>query len=501
MTEPYDVTYHKPKLKKDQKGESCATSSPLVALPNPTPEADNIAELKPFDEAVLRRLQERASAKLAADNERREHEIDAKALAEINRLAGLDTVSYERERKAAANKLGMRASVLDEVVRTKQRERSGSDGLAGQKLDLPKTELWDEFVESEELIKQLRTAIHRHVIVSPAQALTVALWCVHTHAPAAAEHFPRLHLASPDKRCGKTKLLTIIANLAKSALPCESISPSAIFRTIELVHPTLLIDEADTFLTENPELRGLLNGGFERSGGVVRNVGDDFEPRRFALYGPVAISGIGNIPATIEDRSIRINMRRKLKSEAVERLNRNHHKAALHVLARKCARWANDHAALLAEADPELPSSLDDRSQDKWRPLLAIAVLCGEPVRREAFHAAIELSGGVDEDNLSGDVKLLGDILKIHEERRTSGLLKDEDHIPSAALVTALVGLEESPWATWSRGKPITQNKLATMLRKFGIRTEAAWISEKTVRAFKWSDFVDVWARYLESTI
>lgn len=48
-----------------------------------------------------------------------------------------------------------------------------------------------------------------------------------------------------------------------------------VFRVIEAVQPTLLIDETDTFVTENGELRGVLNSGHTRATAfVIRCRGD-----------------------------------------------------------------------------------------------------------------------------------------------------------------------------------------------------------------------------------
>jgi hypothetical protein len=68
---------------------------------------------------------------------------------------------------------------------------------------------------------------------------------------------------------------------------------------VEIQHPTLLIDEADTFLSENEELRGILNSGHRRGGSVIRTVGEDFEPRAFSTYSACAIALIGKLPATL----------------------------------------------------------------------------------------------------------------------------------------------------------------------------------------------------------
>jgi putative DNA primase/helicase len=65
------------------------------------------------------------------------------------------------------------------------------------------------------------------------------------------------------------------------------------------------VDEGDTFLKDNDDLRGILNGGHDRMSAYVwRNVGDDHEPRRFKVWAPKAIAMIGQLPDTLEDRAI-----------------------------------------------------------------------------------------------------------------------------------------------------------------------------------------------------
>ena len=104
----------------------------------------------------------------------------------------------------------------------------------------------------------------------------------------------------------------------------------------------------------------------------MRTVGDDHEPRAFATYSAVAIGIIGNLPDTLGDRSIAVDLKRKLASEAAQsfRLDRVGH---LEVLARKTARWAADNADRITEADPAMPDGLFNREADNWRPLFAIA--------------------------------------------------------------------------------------------------------------------------------
>jgi putative DNA primase/helicase len=98
-------------------------------------------------------------------------------------------------------------------------------------------------------------------------------------------------------------------------------SPAAVFRAIEAWAPTLLIDEADSFVRNNEELRGILNSGHTRdSAFVIRTVGDDHEPRRFSTWAAKVVCLIGKLPDTLADRSIEIPLKRKLPSESVEKL-------------------------------------------------------------------------------------------------------------------------------------------------------------------------------------
>ena len=67
-------------------------------------------------------------------------------------------------------------------------------------------------------------------------------------------------------------------------LMASSITASSIFRIIDAHHPTLIIDEADSFMVGNEEMRGVINSSHRRRNAFVirtEKVGDDFVPKRF----------------------------------------------------------------------------------------------------------------------------------------------------------------------------------------------------------------------------
>jgi len=129
----------------------------------------------------------------------------------------------------------------------------------------------------------------------PAHAATaVALWVLHAHVFAAWFVTPIVAITSPVKRCGKSNLLIVLDALIPRSLMASNVTPAVIYRAIEAFGPSLLIDEADTFLPDNRELRGVLNSGHtRRTAYVLRCDGDSHDPRRFSTWCPKAIALIG----------------------------------------------------------------------------------------------------------------------------------------------------------------------------------------------------------------
>jgi hypothetical protein len=226
---------------------------------------------------------------------------------EIARLAGLSRLKYEEQRKIAAESLGISVTGLDAAVREERRSTSGQ----GKPLELFEPKPWDMVVTGPELLAELISALRRHVVMSEGETVATALWIIHCHAFTAFTGTPRLAIISPEKQRGKTTLLDLLSVLVPRPLLTANVGPAAVFRAIEKAQPTLLIDEADTFLRANDELRGILNSGHRQGGSTLRCVGDDHEPRAFTTWAPAAIAMIGRLPDTLEDRSVAVRLRRR----------------------------------------------------------------------------------------------------------------------------------------------------------------------------------------------
>ena len=415
----------------------------------------------------------------------------------FDELAALASVEYDRRRKQEAKRLGIREATLDKEV-AKRRPDAADDPGAGTAVHFPEIEPWPEPIDGAALLDNLVAGFQRFVALPNSGPEAMALWTLHANAHDAAAISPLLALTSPEKRCGKTTALRVLGVLVPRPLSTANITVAPFFRSIEKWRPTLLLDEADAFLSYDDQLIGALNSGHCRETAfLVRSVGENHEPRTFHTWAPKAIALIGRLPATLEDRSIEIAIRRRRPDEHVERFHLARDDKGLNYLARCCARWAADHMARLSELEPDLPASLHDRAADNWEPLLAIADLAGERWPETARRVAVALSGS-EQDEGSYKTMLLADIKVVFAARGA-------DRLPSAELCKALHDMEERPWSEWRGGKynppkPISTRQVAAILRGFAIAPGTIRQTDSiTAKGYYLDRFNDAFARYLPS--
>ena len=299
-------------------------------------------------------------------------ELDAMALEEDEKrtMEALGALSeYGKRRAEISDQFGIPLAFLDREYKRRRREALAGGGIKRQFLEAP--EPFPFPVDGRQLLRSLVLTIRRHVIMRREAVVAVALWIIHTHLLDAFSVSPILAVESPEKRCGKSTLLSIVLHLVRKGLMGSNISPAALYRVVDSMTPTLILDEADTFVTdEKHELRGIMNASHSHqrrraalSSGGTRSLLDTV-PKAFGL--------IGELPATIQDRAIVIRMTRKLGGENVRR-RRADRTDDLHILCRRIARWAADNRDAVSASDPLVPPDLNDRAADNWRPLVAIA--------------------------------------------------------------------------------------------------------------------------------
>jgi hypothetical protein len=350
-------------------------------------------------------------------------------------------------------------------------------------------------IDLASLLDDVCRLTRRYVVINDHQATVTTLFSAHTYAVDAADATPYLSVGSPEKRSGKSRLLEVLELLVARPWLTGRTSPAALYRKVDADNATLLLDESDAAFKSEKEyseaLRGVLNTGWRRGGKTTACIGQgaNISTRDFNTFGPKAIAGIGRLPDTIEDRAIKITMKRRAPGEPVERFRRR--EAAVESLSMRehLEKWAAAATPTLADSRPDIPSELDDRAAEVWEPLLAIADMAGSDWPTRARMAALSLSVGDGREDESLGVRLLADVKVVFAERGVEKIAIKE-------LVNALIAIEEGPWGDL-KGKPLNSRGLGWRLRDFGIRARTVRLTDEIiVRGYHRSWFVDAWSRY-----
>jgi hypothetical protein len=397
----------------------------------------------------------------------------------------------EAAKALTAAKVSSPMGMLDDAKADAKPKDSEASGDGSSDDIISDVDPWDEEVGGEKLLNEISATIKKYLYLPPGGPDVMALWAVFTYCWDAFDVWPILNVSSVVPGCGKSTLAGVLNALVSRPMKCEHASGPVLFRMMELHHPTLIIDEADSFLDGNEELRGICNSGNRRGGCVFRCVGDDHTPQRFSTEGPKVILGIGKRDATIYDRSISFDLQRKTDADKVERVTSIvRMEKGLLPHRRKMKRWGADNLAQLEGSDPQMPDLRTDRAHDNWRPLFAIAGLLGSDWPERVREAALAIDGrGTVDENVNLKILLLHDVGRIFEDR-------EEYRLRSASICDDLAQMEDRPWPEWSKGKPISAVALARQLKGFKIKPQSSRFGEKTYSAYGREDLKDALSRY-----
>jgi hypothetical protein len=354
-----------------------------------------------------------------------------------------------------------------------------------------------ELAPSEVDVREVLDATHqflsRFLVMSEDGLRVLALWVFHTWAFDAAETTPYISIRSPERECGKTRVLEVVSLIARSPEQAADASVSAVFRSIEKYRATLLFDEVDTIFRARNEdaadFRRILNSGYRVGGGALRTTGEQHEPRKFSTFAPKLLAGIGGLPDTLESRCIPIPMQKRLPDEEAERLRMRLVLPEAEQLADRLADIAGRAVPSLGGAFPDIPDELGDRAADCAEPLLAIGDYAGGDWPAFARKSLVALKGGHTIEDESISTRLLADIRTV---------FGDKDRVASRALLEGLHELEEAGWDDWF-GRPLSAAKLNRLLHDFAIHSRVVRFGDKTAKGFLREQFQDAWARYLRS--
>jgi hypothetical protein len=233
------------------------------------------------------------------------------------------------------------------------------------------------------LLSRIEEHIRRYVILPEAAYLPVALWAAATHAVHEFDCFPYLAVLSAAKRSGKTRLAEVLETLVRNPWRATIPSPAALYRMLEDA-PTLLLDEVEVLNTRNKSettqiLLAVLNAGHRKGGFIPRCDGPQQKIRHFPVYGPKLFAGIGSLPDTLTDRSIVLHMKRRIRTQKVDRFRQAIAQGEAKPVRDAMACLARDSRADIERAYQDALARdlefLNDRDADLWTPLFTMCVI------------------------------------------------------------------------------------------------------------------------------
>lgn len=327
-------------------------------------------------------------------------------------------------------------------------------------LDPPAPTRWPGRVNANLMTQYAVMLVRRYLIIDVYAAITIVLWALATYFTNEIRVAPLLAFLSPTRRCGKTTALGLLKSLVCRPYAASNVSAPTLYRLPPL-KPTVLIDEIDTFLRSR-ELVGIINGGHTRDAASIARV-EKGKTVSFDTFFMKALFGIGLLPETLADRSIVVPLERKAENEKVEK----------HIVCendpfapvRACfAGLAHRYADAVRHASRNSIKLGNDRAGDNWEPLLAVASLFGDNWVGYARHAAKLISEHTGNQSNAGLEELIADIKRAFDSCGAAKLSTEH-------LIELLCDDQEKPWATFSRGRPITPHDLAKMLKPLRIES------------------------------
>jgi hypothetical protein len=427
------------------------------------------------DDRLARQEAERAR-KEAECIEREQEARRKKREAAFAEIAELPRLTHETRLKEAAKRLGEDFEILFEEFEVYFAARS-----------IPKElEPWSEAVDTAELLAEIAAKFRRYVVVSDAITAATALWVPFTYVVEIAVHAPKLLFHFPEKDAGKSTALGALRHMIQRPYAAVEATGAAVYRIVDRLKPTLLLDEADKLFQRNTMLAHIINASWTNGGQKIPRVGPGGVVVEYDPYGTQAIAMKGlNMPDTTLSRCIPCMIWPKLPTEVVEDFNYVDDDE-FRTIRRKLTRWTVDNAAALRDANPKSAPGFNNRIRQNWRTLLAIADLAGGDWPKRARAAALELREEDSSEPTDGIKALVA----------MEQLLRGREKITSAKICAALTADPTSEWCNFRGKGPISQTQFAALLKPYQIHP----VKLTSLNGYRREQFKTAFARLLRKS-
>lgn len=172
---------------------------------------------------------------------------------------------------------------------------SGNNLLQNEVIFLPSEP--EEYGSEAELVAEIRDFLHRYVDVSPLFETIAAYYVLLSWVYDAFNELPYLRVRG-DAGSGKTRFLLTVGSICYKPIFASGASTvSPLFRILDAVRGTLIIDEGDfRFSDERAEIVKILNNGNARGFPVLRSEVSrkgEVNPTAFHVFGPKLVATRG----------------------------------------------------------------------------------------------------------------------------------------------------------------------------------------------------------------
>lgn len=318
----------------------------------------------------------------------------------------------------------------------------------------------DDYKSEPQLLADVQAFIHRYVDLSPGFEEIAAHYVLMTWGYDVFNALPYLRVRGR-YGSGKSRFLLTVGSLCfKPIFASGASTVSPLFRLIDQIGGTLVVDEADFWASdERAEITKILNNGNARGFPVLRSEltpAKEFNPRAFDIFGPKLVATRHRFDdEALESRCLtEVLGERPLRQDIPISLPRTFEDEALalrnQLLNYRFRRFGRDDGALI-----EAASGLEPRRAQILVPLLSVAVTQEARTRISAFAESI---GGITEDS------------RTDAERRVLASVKAV--LEDASVPLTLGSIAHRFDTDWSDryGIEVSPRWIGGVLRRLGVR-------------------------------
>lgn len=234
-----------------------------------------------------------------------------------------------------------------------------------------------EYGSQKELLDEVQTFIHRYVEVSQAFERLSAYYVLLTWIYDGFNELPYLRVRG-EPGSGKTRFLQTVGSICYKPIMASGASTvSPIFRILDVVRGTLVMDESDwRFSDERAEIVKILNNGNARGFPVLRSElinRHEYDPKAYTVFGPKLVATRGFFQdRALESRCLTEDMgRSRVRPEIPLTLPQSFQDEAL-ALRNKLLMFRFRNYGSRTSVNPDRDASVELRLNQVFRPLLAL---------------------------------------------------------------------------------------------------------------------------------